>query len=112
LEEPGYKKIKIEPHPDPKGRIKFVRAQYESINGLIKVEWSKDEEGMALSVLIPPNTTAKISIPVEEGMEIWENGQPPEEREGIKFLGREGDRMIYEVVSGEYLFQVAKGVEV
>lgn len=111
LEEPGYKKIKIEPHPDPKGRIKFVRAQYESISGLIKVEWSKDEEGMVLSIAIPPNTSAKISIPAEEGMEIWENGQPPEEREGIKLLGREGDRVIYEVVSGEYLFQVEKGIE-
>lgn len=110
LEEPAYKKIKIAPHLDPKGRMKFIKAQYESVNGVIKTEWSKDGEGLILHIVIPPNTTARVCIPVEEGMEVWENGQPAEERKGVKFVGREDGRMVYEVESGEYFFQVERGI--
>ncbi len=110
LDAPGYKKIKIEPNPDPRGRINFVKAHYESINGLIKVEWSKDGEGMVVNITIPPNTSAKVYIPLEEGMEIWENGQPPEEKEGIKFLGKENGKVVYEVEAGEYFFQVERAL--
>ncbi|MGB9877159.1 MAG: family 78 glycoside hydrolase catalytic domain [bacterium] len=111
MEEPGYRKIRIKPHPDPEGRIAFVKAKYESISGLIKVEWSRDEDGMVLAISIPANATAKVYVPAGEDMDIWENGQPPEEREGIKFVGREGDRVVYEVASGEYLFQIERKVE-
>lgn len=106
LEEPAYKKIKIAPYLDPKGRIKFIKTEYESVNGVIKTEWSKNENGLVLQIVVPPNTTARVCIPVEEGMEVWENGQPPEESKGVKFVGREDGRMVYEVESGEYLFQV------
>ncbi|MGC8843902.1 MAG: family 78 glycoside hydrolase catalytic domain, partial [bacterium] len=77
MEEPGYRKIRIKPHPDPEGRIAFVKAKYESISGLIKVEWSRDEDGMVLAISIPANATAKVYVPAGEDMDVWENGQPP-----------------------------------
>ncbi|MBC7326690.1 family 78 glycoside hydrolase catalytic domain [bacterium] len=111
LEQPGYKRIKIAPHPDPQGRIKFVKASYQSPAGLIKVEWSKDEDGLILNITVPANTTAMLYLPADKKSLIWENGQPPEERPGIRFIRWEGDRAIYELQSGEYLFQVENPIE-
>ena len=59
--EPGYKKIRIQPHP-VKG-IDSIRGEYESVYGTIVSGYEKSGDKMKVKVKIPANTTAEIVLP-------------------------------------------------
>lgn len=59
--EPGYKKIFIKPYLCDK--IKFVRASYKSMYGIIYSYWEIFNDKIIMEVEIPTNTTADIYIP-------------------------------------------------
>jgi alpha-L-rhamnosidase len=58
---PGYKKIRLEPHPG--GDFEYAKATYKSINGEIVSGWKKTEKGIEFDFVIPPNTTATLKLP-------------------------------------------------
>jgi len=58
---PGFSVIKIAPQIDP--NMTWAKTSYESIRGPIKTEWRKVGRKLTLSVEVPPNTTAIITIP-------------------------------------------------
>jgi Alpha-L-rhamnosidase N-terminal domain./Bacterial alpha-L-rhamnosidase. len=58
--EPGYKKILIQPRPTDK--LSYVKGGYQSVHGLITVNWEKCEKDITLHVEIPVNTTATIKL--------------------------------------------------
>ncbi len=75
LEEPGYKKIKIQPCVG--GTLEYSRADYESIYGKIHSEWVKLGEEVRYSFEIPPNTSAVLSLGTsEEKMESLKKRYP------------------------------------
>jgi len=69
---------------------------------------------------VPPNTTAEVHVPTtdprlrgpQDGLRqdklapagVTESGGPAESSKGVTFLRRDGDRMVYNVGSGEYEF--------
>lgn len=65
----GWKHLRIEPIPG--GDIDWVKARFISPTGTIEVHWeireSKSEETFYFSVNIPPNLTAEVRLPTEEG---------------------------------------------
>ncbi|HNT37044.1 MAG TPA: alpha-L-rhamnosidase C-terminal domain-containing protein, partial [bacterium] len=102
LEEPGFKKIHIRPCPD--GRISSVKATYRSINGEIVSEWRQTQDKFALSVTIPPNTEAAVSIPAASPSHVRENGIVLEESEGVHSVEAGDGVVIVRVGSGRYRF--------
>lgn len=59
--EPGYKRFKVEPHFCE--RINKVETKFESVYGEIKVKWELlDDRQVQLSVKVPANTIADISL--------------------------------------------------
>lgn len=59
--EPGFKKILLKPYfPE---RLNFVRASFQSINGLFKSEWKKVRNDLFMKIQIPFNTSVIISLP-------------------------------------------------
>jgi alpha-L-rhamnosidase len=67
--KPGMKHIFIEPRPG--GSLKNAKGTYESINGLIKVEWKKKEDASyEYLISIPPNTTATLKMGAGKAIEI------------------------------------------
>jgi alpha-L-rhamnosidase len=72
--EPGYKKILIAPVPGSK--LEYANAEYNSVYGKISSDWKKVNSGLELKVTIPPNTTAKVVIPIEKGMSLLMDNQP------------------------------------
>lgn len=63
-EEPGYKKIRIQPMLT-KG-LTEVSASFESVYGMIKSAWSCKNGRITVDVQIPANTTAVICLPEKE----------------------------------------------
>lgn len=60
----GFKKIEITPQFIKE--VDFIKSTYNSVNGIIKVEWRRRKDEVELKVEIPPNSTAKIKLPHEE----------------------------------------------
>ena len=57
-QEPGFKHILIQPH-FVKG-LDWVKAEYKSVNGIIRSEWERKGEQVILNVTIPVNTNATV----------------------------------------------------
>lgn len=57
-QEPGFKHILIQPH-FVKG-LDWVKAEYKSVNGIIRSEWERKGKQVILKVIIPVNTNATV----------------------------------------------------
>ncbi|MDU0203733.1 glycoside hydrolase family 78 protein [Paenibacillus sp. MAH-36] len=77
---PGFQHVIIRPKPG--GNLSWVKASYESLYGVVTVEWRLSEEGdFHLQVNVPANTTATIHVPgpsaavhkVGSGSYVFEN---------------------------------------
>jgi hypothetical protein len=55
--------------------------------------------------VVPPNTTATIDVPTSDDSSVMESGKPIEKSDGIKFLEFRKSSAVYEVGSGDYLFE-------
>ena len=98
-DHPGFQHFIIRPCPG--GGLTFAKAEYNAITGKIACEWQLDKKNFHLSVTIPANTSARVYIPAQKKAAVREAGN----LEGVTFLGLEGGKAIYEVLSGTYAFE-------
>ncbi|MHA1730783.1 MAG: family 78 glycoside hydrolase catalytic domain, partial [Promethearchaeota archaeon] len=63
---PGMGRAVLKPRPG--GSLTWARGQYRSIRGTVGVSWRRDagRGTLTLEVDVPPNTTAKVILPVED----------------------------------------------
>ncbi|MEQ8548139.1 MAG: family 78 glycoside hydrolase catalytic domain [Cyclobacteriaceae bacterium] len=97
---PGY--YQIEMKPEFSVDLDFVSASYESVQGLIKSEWKKTENGLIWNISIPPNSSALVYFTASDQDQITEKSGAND----FTFLRKEGDRLVYEVKSGDWEFVV------
>ena len=57
----GFKTFSI--NPQPVGDLTFVKSSFETIYGSIKVHWTKTDGKFTLHLVVPTNTTAKVTLP-------------------------------------------------
>jgi alpha-L-rhamnosidase len=100
---PGFRHILI--HPYPAGDLTFVKASHESLYGKISTSWKRDRGAFTLSVSIPPNTSATVWMPAKDAASVTESGRPVARAHGVKSLRTEGDSALFEIESGNYVFQ-------
>lgn len=98
--EPGYKKIRIAPLPG--GGLTSAEATYDSPYGKIKSAWKIEGGTFQLEAVVPPNTSALISVPFSSKETIIINGKTIEEVENIKMVEGTEDAMKFEVTPGVY----------
>ena len=73
--EPGYRRMAIRPRPG--GGLTHCRARHLTPYGLAECRWRLESGNIDLDVVIPPNTTALVSLPgsetppVEVGAGSW-----------------------------------------
>ncbi len=101
-EAPGFKKTIIK--PEVIGGLTWVKDGYDSIHGHISSEWRQSAGQFNLRVTIPANTTATVYLPAKDVKSVTESGQPVAQAEGIKFLRQENDQVVFQVGSGNYMF--------
>lgn len=58
---PGFGQIRIQPQFDP--HLTWAVARFDSIRGTIKTQWRREGSSVVLSVDVPPNTTAIVTLP-------------------------------------------------
>jgi alpha-L-rhamnosidase len=101
-DEPGYKTIRIQPHPTPK--LNYARAHFDSSYGRIESGWERSGNQIILRVSVPVNTTANIVLPGTLPDQIMENNEPVTNRSDFKNIHPVGKATVFTVGSGHYTF--------
>ncbi len=99
---PGFKRIIMK--PEIITGLTAAKASYQSIHGEIKSDWKRTSRRFYWGLTVPANTTAILYIPATSENSVKEGKKQASESEGLRFIGMEGDRAIYEAGSGTYDF--------
>ena len=107
-ENPGFKKVILQPSMDQDGRIHFVNGSYDSYYGTIESNWTSEAGKMtSYRTVIPANTTATLYLPVEDSAVILNT-------KGAAYTGddiRNGQICsVFELTAGGYDFSMEDGV--
>lgn len=101
-EHPGFKRFTVQPHL--LGDLTWVSAWHDSVHGRVESAWRLDGERLAMTVVVPANTTATVHVPARSREAVTLEGQPPEQIDSVRFLRFADGRAVYEVGSGRYEF--------
>lgn len=103
---PGFRKILIQ--PTLLSGLNFVRTYHESPYGRIRSEWSREGDSIRFHIVIPPNTTAGLSLPLplQNSGAITEHDRPVEQAADIHRLPDTNGKAVFTLRSGEYSFAV------
>jgi alpha-L-rhamnosidase len=99
---PGYQHILIQPQPG--GGFTSIRAALDSRYGMVGSAWERQNGQMRLTVTVPANTHATVRLPAARLESVTENGRLLSQTDGIAQAHQDGDQVIVEVGSGEYVF--------
>jgi alpha-L-rhamnosidase len=92
----GFHHLTVKPHAE--AGLTSVRAEYDSVYGEVRSEWTKSVGGkLALAVHIPANATATVYLPGAGVTTVMESGKKLEAK-------REGESLLVEVGAGSYHF--------
>lgn len=97
-EFPGYRKFIVRVPKLTESQLSWAKADFDSPAGLIKSHWERVGETLQLSVTVPPNCSATIMFPQENGKTITEDS-------GLAIhVGNQGEYQLFEVPAGTYNF--------
>jgi alpha-L-rhamnosidase len=99
---PGFRRFIIK--PAVVGDLKFARTRYKSIHGPIVSNWRIEGDTLHLDVSAPPNTTATVYVPAASSEAVTEGGRPAAKSPGVKAVGYENGRALFEIAPGQYSF--------
>ncbi|HEY8231359.1 MAG TPA: family 78 glycoside hydrolase catalytic domain [Vicinamibacteria bacterium] len=109
--EPGYRKIEFRPEIPATG-LDSVAASYESVRGTVATRWRRTASGLELEVTVPPGATGRVYVPASGPSRITESAGgtriAAERAPSVKLGGEADGRVIFEVGSGRYHFEVAR----
>ena len=110
---PGYELIRIK--PCVVGDLTYAKASIKTVRGLVSSHWRKKDNSLSLEVVIPVNSSAKVSAPKmgarqvivkEGGRTIWEAGKFVKGVSGVTAGSEAGDYVTFDVGSGPYAFSL------
>ncbi len=94
-EQPGFKRFTLQPFLGE--GLDFVRASYRTLHGEIRSEWKLAGDQLTWTVVVPPNTSARILVPSEPGTDV--------SADGLTLSGREGRfAVVADAPAGRYTF--------
>ena len=98
-DEPGFKVVKMRPYPI-KG-LDYIQASYNSVYGIIKSSWKKENGLFDWHITIPSNATAKVYVPC--GTEGMDKGLKIKiQNMGTHFVEQQGQYAVFSFPSGTY----------
>ena len=101
-DQPGYKNMFM--HPQPGGELTYAKARLQSMNGLIRSEWTLHNNTFDWLITVPANTTATVFVPALDVSSVNEDGRAVAEAQGITFLRMQNGFAVFTVESGSYSF--------
>lgn len=101
----GYKTFEI--NPTLTDSLSYAKVNFHSMYGEIKAAWERNENGIAIKLQVPANSTAKVYFPTNNISKIIESGKSRKIDAEIKLEATEDNKQIYTTVgSGSYRFEV------
>ncbi len=101
-EKPGYREIIMNPREIDS--LEYVNASYNSVRGLIRSDWKKENGKFYWNITIPANTSALVYVPAGTSGDVMEGHQKATTSYGVEFLRMENHRAVFRVMSGNYEF--------
>ncbi|MDX9754813.1 MAG: family 78 glycoside hydrolase catalytic domain, partial [bacterium] len=100
----GFQNFLIQPGLFGENPVKKVESSYDSLYGLIRSDWTVENNQFTLNAVVPPNTTATIVIPVKAADAIQESGKALAIGAGITAIESKDGFVRIQVNSGRYQF--------
>ena len=89
------------------GALTYVNGSYLSMYGLIKSEWTAENDVItSYRCTVPANSTATLYLPAESATAVTEGGKPLFESAGITVLRTENGNVMLTLESGSYEFSI------
>ena len=101
-ENPGFKKIIMK--PELIDGLNYAKGSYKSPYGIIKSDWKKSGKSFNWNITVPANTRAMIYVPASSANKVREGSASASGSSGVKFIKMEGNRAVFELGSGNYIF--------
>jgi alpha-L-rhamnosidase len=74
--------------------------------GRIESAWEQGNTSLDYRFVVPANTSATVYIPARNEKDVTENNKVASKSDGVKFMGMQNGKAVYEVTSGNYHFRV------
>jgi len=103
-EQPGFKEIIMDPC-FPEG-LNHVKACHRSPYGMIKSEWTKDDQFFKWNITIPANSYATVHIPAQSAAIIMAGNKKAVQSDLMTLVRMEKNKAVFRVTSGSYEFAV------
>ena len=112
---PGFQQLDLAPAPGE--GLTWVKAHYDSIHGRIASAWKIENGKLVIDITIPANTTATVTIPAANPLEVTEGGRPLVDAADLKLVSKvraeikggkvmvdAGGKVVVEAKAGTYHF--------
>lgn len=100
--EPGYRHVVV--HPRPGGGFTSVSARHETLYGHVASAWAIKDGRFTLTVEVPANTRATITLPNAALASVTEGGLAVAGAPGVREARQSGDAVEVTAGSGRYVF--------
>lgn len=102
---PGYRAVRVRPVLG----AGTDRASVEHVSpyGTITSAWERTGSTLSLDVVVPPNSSASVSVPTSDPGSVREGGVPAAQAEGVQSAGAAAGYATFRVGSGRYRFTAA-----
>ncbi|RWY53804.1 alpha-L-rhamnosidase [Mucilaginibacter gilvus] len=101
---PGYKHIKIMPHPG--GGFTNASASLQTYYGTVSSAWAIGGDQLNFDIEIPVNTTASVFIPAKDAASVMDGGKPLKNGKPYQPAKSKENYIMVELGSGKYHYTV------
>lgn len=102
--KPGFKEFVVRPGVIDQPSLTWASGHYDSIAGRIAVAWKSTDATFALSIEVPPNTSALVHLPTTDALLVLESGRALVDVSHVRPVRLSGGRLVLAVESGSYRF--------
>jgi alpha-L-rhamnosidase len=103
---PGYKNIIFKPQPG--GGLTHAKSEIKTMYGLTASAWKFDENQKSFEVIIPPNTTATVYLPIKDIKNVRIDGKLISEGKEMTISYDTAKKPFLKLGSGSYKFVYIK----
>jgi len=100
----GFARFVVRPGVIDHADLTSAEGHYDSLRGRISVAWRRAEGKFNMDVTLPPNTRARVYLPVQNASSVRESGHDLRHVDGIEAVESNGTSTVVVIGSGQFHF--------